>query len=101
VGQYDVREYDGGGRLVLDIQSDALRDTNSRVVIPLLILTDGTGEAVLPIKPALRIAGADYLLMTTDIGTVPLATLGTTIDNIEEAYRDTIIRALNFLISGF
>ena len=53
--------------LVVDVQADVLSDLASRVVVPLVTIDQAEKEVLARLKPAIRIAGNDYILMTTDL----------------------------------
>ncbi len=102
MARFDIYRYASkSAPLLVDVQADLLSDLNSRVVVPLLP-TAKTGNEELPrLKPKIEISGKDYILMTTDIGVVPVASLGKLIGNIEDEHRYTISDALDFLFQGF
>jgi len=73
-----------------------LGELSSRVVVPLASATKAGSEELPRLKPKIEIDGKAYILMTTDIGVVPVASLGKLTGNIEDEYRYTITTALAF-----
>lgn len=92
---------DGAVPYVLDVQANLLGSLKSRVVVPLVPMATAAHEITVRLKPLLEVAGSKYVLMTTDIGTLHTNTLGAPVANLEAAYRDAIIDALDFLFQGF
>lgn len=102
MARFDVYAYESKSvPLVVDIQADLLSDLASCVVIPLIPETKAKKEALPRLKPVIDIEGKTYVLMTTDIGTLPRHTLGKHICNIESTHRDIITEAVDFLFQGF
>ncbi len=86
---------------VVDVQADFLDALQTRLVIPLILKNNYTGKPLDRLHPVISLNGADYLLMTTDMATLPTARLGEKISNLEEPYRLTITGAIDFLLQGF
>ncbi|MCW5724283.1 MAG: CcdB family protein [Maricaulaceae bacterium] len=102
MARFDVRRLAGAtAPLVVEVQADVLDELASRVVIPLRPVQTTTDEAMTRLKPRIRAAGGDYVLLTTDIAALPVRRLGEVIDNVEAAHRDDITAALDFLFAGF
>jgi toxin CcdB len=98
MAQFDLhRNRDGRGYL-LDIQSNLLRGLTTRLVIPVLPLTEAPPPAG-RLNPLVTIGAAPHSVVTQHLAAVPAAILGETIDNLGK--RDTeITAALDLLISG-
>ena len=102
MARFDVYKYDNPSvPLVLDVQADLLSDLSTCAVIPLVSEEMSKHEAVLKLKPVIEINGQNYILMTTDIGTVIKASLGKKVSNVEDEYRQIVTEALDFLFQGF
>ena len=86
--------------MVLDVQTNLLSDLQTRVVVPLVPLSKAEKEVLPRLKPILQINGKDYVLMTTDIGTIRTKDLGTIAANLKDQHH-TITGALDFLFQGF
>lgn len=102
MARFDVFQYHNPAvPLVLEVQANLLSGLSTCAVIP-LVPEKTAGQEVLPkLKPVIDIDGENYIVMTTDIGTVTRASLGKRISNVEDKHRQTIIDALDFLFQGF
>jgi toxin CcdB len=87
--------------LVVDVQANLLGRLATRVVIPLTPHGLAQKEALPRLKPILEIEDEPYLLMTTDIASLPERRLGAFVENIDTRYRKEISDALDFLLLGF
>ena len=102
MARFDVYKYNSKTvPLVVDVQADLLTDLNSCVVIPLVPEAKAKKEPLPRLKPIIQINGKNYILITTDIGTITRDSLGKRVTNIEDPYRQTITEALDFLFQGF
>ena len=102
MARFDIYKYASkAAPLVLDVQADLLSDLNTCVVIPLVPEKQAKKESLPKLKPIIQIDGKSYVLMTTDIGTLTRASLGKKISNIENAHRQNVTEALDFLFQGF
>ncbi|MBS0639917.1 MAG: CcdB family protein [Proteobacteria bacterium] len=85
--------------LVVDIQSGLLDDLRTRVVIPLVQRDQAPKTLLDTLNPCLRIDDRDYVLMPQMIASIPKSELtqaaGSAVD-----YRDTIVRAIDTIVSG-
>ena len=100
MARFDVYLYSKEVPLVLDVQADLLADLKTRAVIPLLPHAQAKKEALPRLKPVLRIKGKDYVMMTTDIGTIKVYDMGKLVENVE-SQRQVIVEAVDFLLQGF
>jgi len=102
MARFDVYEYGSASvPLVLDVQANLLSELNTRVVVPLVSESKAREEILPRLKPVIAISGENYILITTDIGTVTKASLGRIVTNIEERHRQDVTDALDFLFQGF
>ena len=102
MARFDVYKYPSKfAPFVVDVQADLLSDLHTRVVIPLLPLKKARKEVVPRLKPLVRVLDEDYVLITTDIGTLTKNSLGNPVANIEDTHRQEITDALDFLFQGF
>lgn len=102
MARFDIYKYGSKAvPLVIDVQADLLSDLNTCAVIPLVPEKQAKKESLEKLKPIIQIYGKNYVLMTTDIGTVTRASLGEHIVNVENDYRQEITEALDFLFQGF
>lgn len=84
---------------VVNIQSRMLDGIVTRVVIPLIRTDLAPKAAVRTLNPIFSIEGADHMLMTQNIASVPLSQLQAPIGSLVEQ-RDDIVRAIDALLSG-
>jgi toxin CcdB len=83
---------------LLDVQTDLLDNLATRVVVPLV------APAAMPkpgrhLNPAFRIGKTMFLMSTAEIAGVSVKSLGRKVCSIKE-YRNEIVAALDFLITG-
>jgi toxin CcdB len=84
---------------VVDIQSRLLDELSTRVVIPLLPRHAAPSVPAKTLNPLVLIDGAEYVLMTQNLATVPLSRLRAPVGTLA-AHRDEIVRAIDALLSG-
>ena len=102
MARFDVYEYKHGAfSLVLDVQADLLSDLATCVVVPLISKETLPMENFSRLQPPIEIDGDSYILETPGIGAIPRASLGEFVMNIEGAYREDVVEALDFLFQGF
>ncbi len=102
MARFDVYEYKAAKvPYVLDVQANLLSDLNTVVVLPLVPKEEAYKEVAPKLKPVIQVNGQNYILMTTDIGTLARSTLGKCVVNIENEHRQDIVDALDFLFQGF
>ena len=103
MAQFDVYQHKQGKNtlLLVDVQSHLLSDLETRIVIPLIPLSQAKAERATRLKPVLNLSGQDYVLLTTDMSAQLKSNCGELLFNIEHPHRDTIINAIDFLILGF
>ena len=64
------------GVLVVDVQSDLLNPTNTRVVVPLIASMDLTGAQPGRLTPILEVEGRTVMLLPLQMAASPLRELG-------------------------
>lgn len=62
----------GKGVLVVDVQSDLLHPTNTRVVVPLVEAAEYQGVQPGRLTPILRIEGREMMLLPLQMAAIPL-----------------------------
>jgi toxin CcdB len=88
-----------GDRLLLDLQSDLI-DTGTRVVAPLLPLSQGP-QAIGRLEPILKIDGVAHVLHTAELAAIPSGLLkGRPIADLS-VHDYEIKGALDMVFSGF
>lgn len=85
---------------VVDVQSDLLEDLQTRVVIPLSKSAAFTKKPVSQLMPILPFDGEPYVLVTPELAGIARTDLGPAAGSLAER-RDTILAALDFLLTGF
>jgi toxin CcdB len=86
--------------LLVDVQSDLLEDLQSRVVIPLSRVVALTRNPVSQLTPLLEFERTSYVLVTPQLAGVARSELGRVAGNVAK-HRDTILAAIDFLLTGF
>jgi toxin CcdB len=85
---------------LVNVQSDLLDELQTRVVIPLTRAAALTRKPVGHLMPTVQFEGEAYILMTPQLAGVARSELGPPAGNLA-GRRDTIVAAMNFLLSGF
>ncbi len=99
MARFDVYHGLGGADLLLDCQSDLLRDLNTRFVVPLM-LPENAPQPARRLNPVFEIEGRDHVMVTQFAAAVALRDCGRVITSL--ATEDTVImNALDMLISGY
>jgi toxin CcdB len=84
--------------LLLDIQSDILRDLNTRLTVPLTVAIKS--HKSLPITPLIEVHSKRYLVMFHLMASYPTNEYGTLIGNLDK-YRGELLAAYDFMIQGY
>ena len=85
---------------LVDVQSDLLEDLRTRVVIPLTRAASLTRQPLSHLTPPLEFEGETYLLLTPQLAGVSRVDLGAAVGSLA-SHRQTILAALDFLLTGF
>ncbi len=102
MARFDVYRLPGRpAPLVVDVQANLLSSLASRVVVPLAQKSAAPHETLPRLEPVLRILERDYVFKPTDIAVLPAGVLCDPVANIESAYRNEVVAALDFLFQGF
>jgi toxin CcdB len=84
---------------LLDVQSDLLSESRTRVVVPLALL-ESVGRPAARLNPVFRIENIEVLMMTQHLAAVPRAALHNPVVSLKEEHA-RIVSALDFLVLGF
>lgn len=84
---------------LLDVQSDLLSDLGTRAVVPLYAAAAMKGRVTRTLTPQFEIEGRQVVMVTPQIAGIALKMLGPAVGNLA-AERDTIVAALDLLITG-
>jgi toxin CcdB len=85
--------------LLLEIQSNLLRDLRTTVVIPLAPSEQVGSAAITRLCPVLEINGRSYVAMTQQLAGVDRKLLGDRVADLS-AFRADIVAAMDFIICG-
>jgi toxin CcdB len=83
----------------VDIQSELLDTLNTRLVIPLTPVVLLENKAPIHLCPVIHIDEGDFVILTHQMASVPTKILGESINDLS-TFRDEIIAAIDFLITG-
>ena len=84
---------------LLEVQSDLLESVNTRVVVPLALLSE-RGQPAKYLNPRFEIEGVQVVMVTEQIAGIPKRALGKNVLSLE-VQRDQILDAIDFLFRGF
>ena len=99
MARFDVYARPGGAGYVLDVQADILNGLNTRIVVPLLPLS----EAPMPAKrlnPVFEIEADPHVMVTQFLAAVPRTLLRSPVANLGEQDSE-IMAALDMVLVGF
>ena len=104
MAQFDVYENANGAShdaipYLLDVQTGLLDSLSTRVVVP-LAAASFFGKPATHLNPTFVIGEIPVVMSTAELAGVSTAILGRKVCSLQEE-RDTIIAALDFLITGF
>lgn len=83
----------------VDVQSDLLNSLDTRIVIPLTPLELLEGSAPTHLCPIIHLEEGDFVILTQQTTSVPTKILKEEVNDLS-AFRNEIIGALDFLITG-
>jgi toxin CcdB len=83
---------------VLDIQADLLSGLATRLVVPLVPVSD-FGPPVKRLNPVFRIGNRNFVMATAELAAIPSKLIGERVASLA-GESDDIVAALDFLISG-
>ncbi len=96
MAQFDVYRLEGGA-LVVDLQSDLIGISASRIVAP---LRDAGRHAALPgLTPEVRIEGKLWIVRVQEMAAIPGGEMRECVGDLREA-RDALKRALDIVVYG-
>jgi len=103
MAQFDVYENPNpasskNAPFLLDVQTELLDDLATRVVVP-LVTSISMPKPGRHLNPAFKIGETMFLMSTAEIAGVSVKSLGSKVCSIKE-YRNEIVAALDFLITG-
>lgn len=99
MARFDVYARPGGSGYVLDIQADVLDQLNTRIVVPLLPLSDAPSPAK-RLNPVFDIGSVPHVMVTQFMAAIPLALLRNPVASLRDRDSD-IMSALDMVFVGF
>lgn len=99
MARFQLFDYEDGEGYLLDVQSDLLDITRTRVVVPLLPVGQ-VPPAVPRLHPLFTVRGRNHVMATHLIAAVSIEVLSEPRGDLAE-HRDAITAALDMLFSGF
>ena len=99
MARFDVYRGIGGADLLLDCQSDLLRDLNTRFVVPLQ-LPENAPKPARRLNPVFEIEGQSYVMVTQFAAAIALRERGSLVASLA-AEDSAILNAVDMLISGY
>ena len=99
MARFSVHDWSAGNGLVLNLQTDFLEWLDTRVVAPLVPI-DHAPPPAKQLNPVFSVGGADYVMLTQSMASVPTSTLGLEVANLSE-FHDEITRAIDMMFQGF
>lgn len=100
MARFDVHTRPGGAAgYVLDVQADVLSGLNTRIVVPLLPLS----EAPVPAKrlnPVFEIGTEPHVMVTQFLAALPRSLLGQPVTNLDDRHTE-VMAALDMVLIGF
>ena len=99
MARFDVYRNPAGEGCLLDIQADLLSHLNTRVVVPLLPLSNAPQPAR-TLNPCFEIADQTLVMSTQFMAAVPVNILKNPLASLS-GQRDAIVAAIDLLMQGF
>jgi toxin CcdB len=84
---------------IVDIQNPIIADIATRIVVPLGVFKSFKSESLKGLTPEIEYNGESLLLLIPQIASIPSKSLRQPIGSLEH-FRDEIIAALDFAITG-
>jgi toxin CcdB len=81
------------------VQTDLIAGLATRVVVPVSKVTALRKKAIRDLTPIVEIDGAKYLMLVPQLAGIAQEQLGPVVGNLR-TYRDEIVSAMDFLITG-
>ncbi len=97
--KYDVFPNPSGDGFLLDVQTDLLSDLNTRVVVPLLPISEAPKPAT-RLNPVFEVQGERVVMVTQFLAAIPLGVLKSQVGNLSDEF-DQITIAIDMLKQGF
>ena len=99
MARYNVYPNPSGAGYLLDVQADILSGLNTRVVVPLLPVSESPKLASY-LNPVFMVGGRDVVMLTQFLASIPESELKRPLDNLGQSHNE-IMAALDMLLTGF
>jgi toxin CcdB len=99
MARFDVYRGTGGADMLLDCQSDLLRELNTRFVVPLQ-LPENAPQPARRLNPVFEIEGQSYVMVTQFAAAIAKRECGPFVTSLASEHT-TIMNAVDMLISGY
>jgi toxin CcdB len=99
MARFHVHKLKGRDGLVLDLQADLLDSLETRVVAPVMPVSE-IGPVFVRLSPRVDIDGQSYLILIPSMASLPKRLLGETVLDLTHR-QDEITAATDFLFQGF
>lgn len=99
--RFDVHRLRGAdGILALNVQSEFHDHLPARIIIPMAPVHSYSAQPMKRLQPILPVDGQDYVLVTTEMASIPVTDLGDRVASLADQH-SVIVDALDFLLQGF
>ncbi|MDN5844230.1 MAG: CcdB family protein [Alcaligenaceae bacterium] len=99
MGRYNVYRNLSGSGYLINVQADIMQPLNTRVVVPLLPLSEAPKPAK-AVNPLFDIDGAQHVMVTQYMAAIPAKELKSPAFSLQHRH-DEIVAAIDFLFHGF
>lgn len=99
MGRYKAYPNPSGPGYLINVQADIMQPFNTRVVVPLLPLSDAPKPAK-TLNPLFDIDGIQHVMITQYMAAVPARELKSAAFSLQHRH-DEIVAAIDFLFHGF
>ncbi|KAA0910432.1 CcdB family protein [Pusillimonas sp. ANT_WB101] len=99
MARFSVYPNPSGPGYLINVQADLMRPFNTRMVVPLLPLSEAPKPAK-TLNPLFNIEGVQYSMVTQYMAAVPVKDLKVAAFSVQNRH-DDIVAAIDFLFHGF
>ncbi|MDR6287605.1 MULTISPECIES: CcdB family protein [Inquilinus] len=99
--RFDVHRLKGADDvLALGVQSEFHDHLQTRIIVPMVPVGSYPAKPMVRLEPILSVDGQQYVLVTTDMASIPIGELGDVVASLADQH-SVIVDALDFLLQGF
>ena len=99
MAKYDVVPNPSGAGYLLDVQTELLEGLNTRIVVPLLPISEAP-EPAKRLNPIFEVEGLQVVMATQFLASVPASILANPVQNLANEFAE-ITNALDMVFQGF